>query len=358
MNRTSALFPLLLALCLTSCENPSTVDPATLERSRFPAEAVYFTLNPWTPAATVARTRARYDNWELVAQGTLCSAPTSTQILLARGDSVVLYSLRTSSSTMTLSPPDGVGAVTPVSAIIDRKGEMVAYFARSNASDGPARLYVQAVPGGAPRLLANNARPTDIPAFSPDGGKIAYYTYTDGLAIVPVDGGAPATISAAGTILGGTTNAPAWSPDGGRIAYTFMSAGNSGIATVAPDGTGARTVVEPGTLGPIFTLTWSPDGKRIGFDHGTSTRPPSAAILSSVAAEGGSLITYLDSRGDNLPAGTLRPQWSTDEHAILYVARPDVQSGYAGVSWVDTESREIGRLSPGFYTSAFWQLLP
>jgi len=61
-----------------------------------------------------------------------------------------------------------------------------------------------------------------------------------------------------------STNAPAWSPDGGHVAYVALRGGNFGIYQKASDGRGDEELLYklPGT----GTITdWSMDGKYLNF---------------------------------------------------------------------------------------------
>src|SRR5947199_251250 len=54
-----------------------------------------------------------------------------------------------------------------------------------------------------------------LPAWSPDGARIAYAT-TGGLYVLPAQGGTPTSVPTGGTrVYGGSS----WSPDGSRLAF-------------------------------------------------------------------------------------------------------------------------------------------
>jgi Tol biopolymer transport system component len=118
-------------------------------------------------------------------------------------------------------------------------------------------LYRAKIDGSAPELLGSyisTSSATWRPAPSPDGSRVAFMIGD------PLGGGtirvfdvATRTVSSWGV----PGESPAWSPDGARIAYV---SGNSTLALIDPDGTGARTLTSPGL---IFSrpISWSPDGK-------------------------------------------------------------------------------------------------
>ncbi len=64
----------------------------------------------------------------------------------------------------------------------------------------------------------------------------------------------------------GDEHDPAWSPDGGRLAYTYsapkLRAAESGLMTMNSDGSGAYMVITGGA-----NPSWSPDGQEIVFAY-------------------------------------------------------------------------------------------
>jgi endonuclease YncB( thermonuclease family) len=98
-------------------------------------------------------------------------------------------------------------------------------------------------PGGNGRIAfarALGAGQSEIFTVGPTGGPVTQLTHSPGI-----------------------DTAPAWSPDGGRIAFSSDRAGDQDIYVMKADGTGvARVTNEPG----IDTdPTWSPDGTRLAF---------------------------------------------------------------------------------------------
>ncbi|BCJ56871.1 VWA domain-containing protein [Micromonospora endophytica] len=121
--------------------------------------------------------------------------------------------------------------------------------------------------------------------------------------------------------------APAWSPDGGGIAYADSS---GDLCVVRPDGTGARHPLAAADRGTRTATdpAWSPDGRRIAvaLAHVPAPEPP---------AVGGSDIVVLPSGGG--PATTVIPQVGR-EPAFQRLPVPDLsltvsvnaQPGYVG----------------------------
>src|SRR5262249_35697784 len=103
-----------------------------------------------------------------------------------------------------------------------------------------------------------------MPAWSPDGKRIAYVHHTeDGMwiKIMDADGGNPVTITNEGLSV-----APAWSPDGTMIAYAHSDRSQGfKIWVMNADGTHRRALTTDPESIEDTVPTWSPDGTRIAF---------------------------------------------------------------------------------------------
>jgi dipeptidyl aminopeptidase/acylaminoacyl peptidase len=101
-----------------------------------------------------------------------------------------------------------------------------------------------------------------------------------------------------------TTGAP------GRIAFIADAGGYDHLSLMRPDGSG-KTDLDPGYAGFDDNPAWSPDGKRIAFDRGTSK-------------ESGHEIWLIDANGANLSKLTTEsklatdPSWSPDGTHLVY----------------------------------------
>jgi Tol biopolymer transport system component len=107
------------------------------------------------------------------------------------------------------------------------------------------------------------------PVWSPDGQHLAYVVrdaerQSVGLAVAREDGTGQRLLAQ------GNVTAPAWSPDGGTIAFTRTLDASSQIEVIKPDGTDERTVAGDavGFLGPA----WSPDGDAIAYTRTSGVR--------------------------------------------------------------------------------------
>jgi hypothetical protein len=123
-------------------------------------------------------------------------------------------------------------------------------------------IWVMNANGTGQTRLTNNAAEDYGPAWSPDGSRIAFYAEGDGNDDIHV-------MNANGTGLTRLTDNPAddsypaWSPDGTKIAFQSERDGNWEIYVMNANGTGQTRL----THNDVFdgAPAWSPDGSKIAF---------------------------------------------------------------------------------------------
>ena len=103
-----------------------------------------------------------------------------------------------------------------------------------------------------------------VPAWSPNGTKIAFMSSRDGDEnIYVMDSNGTNQIR----ITPNTSNEthPVWSPDGLKIAFRSDRDGNFEIYTMNADGTGQTRLTSKTTWQTDMYAAWSPDGSKIAF---------------------------------------------------------------------------------------------
>jgi dipeptidyl aminopeptidase/acylaminoacyl peptidase len=124
--------------------------------------------------------------------------------------------------------------------------------------DGNNEIYVMNLDGNVQTRLTNDPANDLLPAWSPDGSKIAFVKGFD-IVVMNADGTNPIGLTAAAA----TNSAPAWSPDGTKIAFHSSRDGNFEIYVMNADGSNQTRLTSnaAGDFGPA----WSPDGQKIIF---------------------------------------------------------------------------------------------
>ncbi len=234
------------------------------------------------------------------------------------------------------------------------------------------QIYVVATANGGLVQLTNTGAGTSNqePAWSPDGGRIAFVTYdqksgSSSLFLMDANGanvvrragdfGSPAW-SPDGRLLAVTSGdctyycdihlmsahddgeapvhlrssgaEPAWSPDGTMIAFVSLSGddGYHALHVMNADGTAVREVTlrDPGG---IYGPTWSPDGRRIAFSKCFDSCDIFAVDADAASAPPSALAQLTTSGNAGAPA------WSPDGAWIAFTVWPPRQ-GSPSVAYV------------------------
>ena len=129
---------------------------------------------------------------------------------------------------------------------------------------------------------------------------------------------------------------PAWSPDGGRIAWFNDAGGEYGLVVAEQDGADPRRIdlADPSFY---FRPAWSPDGAKLAF---TDTH---YRLLVLDVESGG--VEHIGTDRFAHPERSLNPVWSPDSRWIAYARRLDNQLRAIFVH--DTESAATHQLTDG-----------
>ena len=170
-------------------------------------------------------------------------------------------------------------------------------------------LYIMNLDGSGRRRIVGDSEAT-FPDWSPDGTKILFHSTRGGsnrfdIYVVDADGGNERMVT--------DGEQPAWAPDSGRLAYKGCIGNDCGIMVVNLDGRGKRRLTEHANDG---NPTWSPDGRQIAF---VSER------------DGNHEIYVMDSDGSNQrrltddPHTDALPAWLPDGQHIAFRSDRDGQ---------------------------------
>ena len=165
--------------------------------------------------------------------------------------------------------------------------------------DGTGRRMLTVTGGGASLAL---------PSWSTTG-RIAYVVnsaYGLGSTIWTVSAKDAGTQPAQPLITGGDDEWPAWSPDGGRLAYSSCTYDpradvlSCELALINADGTGRRVLASEG----IWNIkpTWSPDGKWILYEHWAQSTTAGCSFRR-ISPSGGAPITVVPATARSVCGG-------------------------------------------------------
>ena len=220
----------------------------------------------------------------------------------------------------TWSPDGGELAFRRVAADGDGQGDL---FSRDGAD---SYIVVMDLTTRERRALSAGGSWDHIPAWSPDGNRIAYITRNAVWLMGP--DGSNNSLAVAGAFWDGGLS---WSPDGTRIAFARGDRSESVIVIADVDGNGEQSIA--GSQGPDANPRWSPDGQRIAFvrsggDGNARVHVTGAAGTQAETASDCRPMGIADSTaGFPLPPGSA-PSTGTLRVAVLFMDFPDAAAGH------------------------------
>ena len=210
----------------------------------------------------------------------------------------------------------------------------IAYISAQRGAGGAetVMLNVADSDGHNSAVVARSADPIMSPAWSPDGGRLAYVSFEGkqpGIFVQELASGRRERI----TSFPGINGAPAWSPDGRQLAVTLSKGGNPDIyildiATREPRQLTTHRAIDT-------EPAWSPDGRYIVFTSDRGGQPQIYRVPSGGGPE--ERITF----EGNYNA---RASYSPDGRFLTMVTRA---GGRFQVGLLDLETRGLQILSNG-----------
>ncbi|MSQ15245.1 MAG: hypothetical protein EXR50_05225 [Dehalococcoidia bacterium] len=196
-------------------------------------------------------------------------------------------------------------------------------------------IYVSNPQGTSKRKITSEAGLQLLPAWSPDSKKVAFtsitYSSTSLATATPVSD--IYTVNVDGSSLQRLTSGPdlsllpAWSPDGAKIAYMLLqdiTSGNlkSAIATMNSDGSSKAKTTGNASLNIL--PFWSPDGSKVAFTSVENISSSNYSNIKSniymVSPDGTNQVNLTAASGINAayewsPAGHVKAQHSVENMA-------------------------------------------
>lgn len=208
---------------------------------------------------------------------------------------------------------------------------LIAYGARD--ADGRQQIFVVRPDGTGLRRLTQEGDQNYLPAWSPDGRRLAFTSNRSGKSqiwVMDADGS-----NAIQLTTEGDNAVPTWSPDGKKLAFSSKRTGHSEIWVMNADGTDQKQLTNTDAAVANDGAAWSPDGRRIAF---YSNRSGHFAIW--LMDPDGSHVTQFTTPAGDRYVDSNAPAWSPDGTKIAFWSGVAHRSGNVWVMNVDGSNRK------------------
>lgn len=195
-------------------------------------------------------------------------------------------------------------------------------------------LQVADMDGRGAQTILRSKEPIISPAWSPDGGKIAYVSFEAKKPVVWVQNLSTGQRRIVANFKG-SNSAPAWSPDGRQLAVVLTTSGTSQIYVIDANGGGARRVTHSNAIDT--EPAWSPDGSQLYFVSDRAGGPQ--IYVQPVAGGSARRLSWEGSYN-------VSPKVSPDGRTLSYIRRT---AGQFRVVVQDLASGDNRVLSSGAY---------
>ena len=211
-------------------------------------------------------------------------------------------------------------------------GSQIVFVAKGK---GKSTIMAMDFDGHGPYALTHNDSINMLPAFSRNGGMVAFTSYmrnNPDLYVVGTGGGRPKRLSA----QRGMNTGASWSPDGSQLAITLSKDGNPDIYIIsASDGSIVKRLTDDSAIDT--SPAWSPDGSQIAF---VSDREGGPQIFVMSASGGAAHRVSMNGDYNTTPA------WSPKKgaHVLAYTTRAD---GVYDIVTLDLDTKKMTRVTQG-----------
>lgn len=202
---------------------------------------------------------------------------------------------------------------------------------------GGKRLWIVDADGVGNRPLTGADEAVLSPAWSPDGRRIVYTRFDEGLGSLQLLFLASGSTVTVPTTRNGLNYASAFSPDGRTLAYTRSGEGGTDIFRVDVGDMCCLQRLTVGRFADNLSPTYSPDGRRIAF---VSTRagPPQIYVMSADGTDQELLASF----DFGATGSSFAPEWSPDGAQVAFHRAIE---GQFQVFVLDLVSRRVRQLT-------------